>query len=307
MKIKITSVNKNERLDLFLMSQLPKISRNQIQKLIKAGLVLVNGKKVLPHHWLKENELVEIETESTKQQAPSTKLKANKKIKLTIIFENADYAVINKPAGLMVHPTDKMEQDTLVNGLIAHFPKIKKVGDDLLRPGIVHRLDKEVSGLMIIAKTQKAFTYFKSLFTEHKIVKTYTALVHQQMEKDHEILKTKISRSKTEARMASRPMSQEGKEAITEYWVEKNFNNFSLLKIQIHTGRTHQIRAVLFSLNHPVVGDTLYKQRNVKEKMELDRLFLHATQLEFNDPKGQTQKFIAPLPTQLKQILKELK
>lgn len=306
MKLNITTKNNDTRLDLFLLTKLPDFSRTQLQKAIKAGRVLVNGNKVLPHYFLKADDLIELTT--PKSFTPKTSnLIPNKKIKLNIIFETNDYAIINKPAGLLIHPTEKMEQDTLANALIAHYPKIKKVGDDPLRPGIVHRLDKEVSGVMVVAKTQKGFEYFKNLFNQRQVTKIYTALVHHKMEKPHEILTTHMSRSKTAARMASRPVSQEGKEAVTEYWVEKDFNNFSLLKIQIHTGRTHQIRAQFFALNHPIVGDQLYKQKYVKEKLALDRIFLHSTKLEFIDPTGQPQEFTAPLPAQLKDILKDLK
>ncbi len=306
MIIKIKSEDTDQRLDKFLRDKLP-ISRSQIQKLIKAGDILVNAKKVTPHYFLQANDKINVPQKEVKELTKEKKLEANKKIKLKIVFEDENILVIDKPAGLMVHPTEKMEPDTLVNGLLAYNPQIKNVGDDPLRPGIVHRLDKAVSGLILVCKNQKAFDYYKQQFQNRKIKKIYTALVHGQMEKLEGEINLPIERAKGKGKMAVKPISQGGKEAITKYVVIKQFKNFALLEVEILTGRTHQIRAHLNAIQHPVVGDKLYKQKNVKESLALDRPFLHSTILSFTDMQGKCQEFKSKLPAKLEKIIKELK
>ncbi len=306
MIIKTTTEQTNQRLDKFLTDKLP-ISRSQIQKLIKAGDILVNDKKVAPHYFLQADDKIKFLKKEINELTKEKKLTPDKKIKFKIVFENENILVIDKPAGLMVHPTEKMEQDTLVNGLLAYYPKIKNVGDDPLRPGIVHRLDKAVSGLILVCKTQKAFDYYKKQFQERKIKKFYTALVHGTMEKSEGEINLPIERAKGKGKMAVKPISQGGKEAITRYNVIKQFKNFALLNVEILTGRTHQIRAHLNAVQHPIVGDKLYKQKNVKETLELDRPFLHSTVLGFTNMDGEYQEFKSKLPIKLEKIIKNLK
>ncbi|MFC1599115.1 RluA family pseudouridine synthase, partial [Patescibacteria group bacterium] len=188
-----------------------------------------------------------------------------------------------------------------------YYPKIKAVGDDPLRPGIVHRLDKGVSGLMLVCKTQEAFDYYKKLFKTRKMTKVYTALVHGKMEKTEELIDMPISRSKNLGKMAVRSKEQGGKQALTKYSVTKQFTHFALLNIELLTGRTHQIRAHMNALKHPIVGDPLYKQKYVKQKMELGRIFLHSTILGFKDMAGKKQEFQAKMPIKLQNIIKNLK
>ncbi len=306
MKIKITDKEQGQRLDKFLTTKLP-ITRSQIQKLIKRGKIIVNGEKSTVHRFLKLGDQIEIANKKIKDLTEEKKLEANTKVKIKIVFEDDNIIIIDKPAGLLVHATDKMETDTLVNGLLAYCPKIKKVGDDKLRPGIVHRLDKDISGLMLVCKTQKAFDYFKKQFQTRKIKKTYNALVHGQMEKTEGIIDMPIARSANGGKMAVKPKSQGGKEAITKYAVKKQFKNFSLLEVELLTGRTHQIRAHFNAINHPVAGDQLYKQKKVKEKLEIDRPFLHSTILGFEKLDGKYLEFKSKLPTKLQKIIKELK
>jgi len=306
MKIKITIKDIGQRLDKFLVKKLP-INRSQIQKLIKAGNILVNSQKVAVHRFLKENDIVEYAAKDLKELTKEKKIEANPKVKFKIVYEDDNIIVIDKKAGLLVHPTEKMEKDTLANGLLAYYPKIKNVGDNPLRPGIVHRLDKSVSGLMLVCKNQAAFDYYKKLFQTRKIKKVYTALVHGQMEKPHDLIDMPITRSATSGKMAVRSKEQGGKDALTKYNVIKEFNHFSLLEVEILTGRTHQIRAHLNSIKHPVVGDPLYKQKNVKQKFELNRTFLHSTILAFTDQNGEKKEFKAKLPVQLTNIIKNLK
>ncbi|MFA5187753.1 MAG: RluA family pseudouridine synthase [Patescibacteria group bacterium] len=306
MKIIIKDKDKNQRLDKFLTAKLP-ISRSQIQKLIKAGTILVNNKKSSVHNFLQPGDQINIPSKEIKKLTAIKSLEPNKKVKFKIVYEDDNILVIDKPAGLLVHPTEKMEPDTLVNGLLARYPEIAKVGDDKLRPGIVHRLDKAVSGLILVCKTQKAFDYFKNLFQKRKVKKIYTALVHGQMARPEGEINLPIERAKGKGKMAVKSIAEGGKEALTKYTIIKQFKNFSLLEVEILTGRTHQIRAHLNAIQHPIVGDKLYKQKWVKEGLDLDRPFLHSTILSFKNLDGKKLEFKSKLPLKLQKIIKELK
>lgn len=230
-------------------------------------------------------------------------------IKLNILFENEDFLVINKPAGLVVHPVKSLEEKTLVTLLLKHYPNIKNVGDpsaNNLRPGIVHRLDKDVSGLLIIPKTQSAFNYFKNEFQNHRIVKEYFALVHGQPKKEKDIISLALARDAHGKTTIAKSADLENiKESWTEYETIKKFKDFTLLKVKIKTGRTHQIRIHLKSIGHPIVGDQLHKIKRQK-KVELNRVFLHAFHLAFKDPQNYPQDFKIDLPQELKTFLEKL-
>lgn len=306
MIIKIKPEQIDQRLDKFLTEQLP-ITRSQIQKLIKAGKILLNGEVSVVHHFLKPGEKIKITNSDIKKITRVKNLEPNPSVKLKIVYEDDNILVIDKPAGLLIHPTEEMEPKTMAAGLLAKYPNIAKVGENELRPGIVHRLDKSVSGLILACKTQEAFDFFKKKFQDRKIKKIYTALVHGKMERPEGTINFPIARSKTKGKMAVKSQAQGGKEAITNYKVTKQFNNFSLLEVEILTGRTHQIRAHLNALQHPIVGDKLYTQRTVKEKLELDRPFLHASYLSFKNMDGKKLEFKSKLPLKLQKILNELK
>jgi len=305
MILRIKNQDKNQRLDKFLTTKLP-ISRSQIQKLIKNGQILVNSKKSSVHNFLRPGDQINIPNKEIKKITTIKSLEPNKKVKFKIVYEDENILVIDKPAGLLVHPTEKMEPDTLVNGLLAKYPEIKNVGDDKLRPGIVHRLDKAVSGLILVCKTQKAFDYFKNLFQKRKVKKIYTALVHGKMERPEGEINLPIERAKGKGKMAVKSIAEGGKEALTKYILIKQFNNFSLLEVELLTGRTHQIRAHLNAIQHPIVGDNLYKQKWVKESLDLDRPFLHSTILSFKNLDGKKLEFKSKLPTKLSKILKQI-
>ncbi|MCX6739953.1 MAG: RluA family pseudouridine synthase [Candidatus Parcubacteria bacterium] len=305
MIIKIKPEQVDQRLDKFLTNNLP-ITRSQIQKLIKAGKILVNGEQSSVHRFLKGNEVIKVVAKDIDKITEIKELKPNKSVKFKIIYEDDNILVIDKPAGLLAHPTEQMEPKTLASGLLARYPQIKNVGENKLRPGIVHRLDKNVSGLIIVCKTQEAFHYFKKQFQKRKVKKIYTALVHGKMEKNEGTIDLPIARSSSKGKMAVKSQAQGGKNAITKYWLNKQFNNFALLDIEILTGRTHQIRAHLNAIQHPIVGDKLYTQKWVKEKLEIDRPFLHSSYLSFKNLDGKTLEFKSKLPAKLIKILENL-
>lgn len=322
-----TNEDKDKRLDIFLMEKIG-VTRAESQKMIKKNLVLLNNK--LPKkagQYLKEGYTMQVlEEAAEKEPSDSLQIKPSSATVLpdkfvgeaSIIKETDDYIIINKPSGLLVQPTEANESNTLAAWILKNYKKIKNVGEDIKRPGIVHRLDKDASGVMIIAKTQPMFEHLKKQFKDRTIDKEYNILVHGTVIKDHDVIDFDIDRGKG-GRMAARPkidltklknVAKElsGKEAITELWVEKRFARFSFLRVKIHTGRTHQIRVHMLSYNHPVVGDSLYFNRklNLKKDEELGRLFLHSKKLCFTDLAGERVCFESELPFELKDFLERL-
>lgn len=306
MQFKISAPFVDQRLDIFLTKKFPQLSRSNIQKAIIEKEVLINGKAVAKHYFLKLNDLVTWEQVlvSKKPEVAAIKLQPT----VAIIFEDENYLVVNKPAGLIVHPSAlHTAPDTLVDWLLAYYPEIAKIGEDAARPGIVHRLDKDVSGLMVIAKTPAAFSDLKQQFSGREIYKEYAALVYGKFSQASGEINFSISRSTRQGnKMAAHPDAS-GKEARTEYTVEQEFQNYSLLKVIIHTGRTHQIRVHFNALNHPLVGDHVYQPKKFKSRVNLARIFLHAQKLSFNNLQGEKLEFTAPLPPELQAFLANLK
>jgi 23S rRNA pseudouridine1911/1915/1917 synthase len=288
-----------ERLDIALAAHLG-ISRAKVQKMIAAERVFVDSILAKPNVPVTTTSQITIIDEvAAPSSAPQTP------IPLSILYEDNDVIVVNKPAGLLVHPTASSTEQTLVDALRAHVSDIENVGDDKKRAGIVHRLDKEASGVLIAAKTNTAFTHLKAQFANRQTEKNYTVLVLGSVIDDSGTITFPIARSKTQARMAARPHSQDGKEAITHFDVVQRYANATLLNVRIETGRTHQIRAHFFALGHPVAGDKLYVKRGIKQ-IPLNRLFLHARSLAINLPNGERSTFTAPLPSVLEDALKTL-
>lgn len=246
-----------------------------------------------------------------------------------IVFENDDYVVLNKPAGLISHGGPGITDKTLVDFLKKKYPKIADIGEDPLRPGLVHRLDKEASGLMVVAKNQKTFDHLKKQFKGRKVGKNYIALVHGKISKDEDVITFPIKRSRDGFKMAALPNYSEkiaeknkagnrdrgtlkaqetSKEAITNFRVIKYFTNYTLLDVNIKTGRTHQIRVHLFAYGHPLLGDPLYftKKYKVKnQKASLQRLFLVSKKLSFKDANGEKQTYEITLPEELEKFLEK--
>lgn len=303
------------RLDQFLVSQLPDISRARVQELIAQKKVLVNGHTAKASLKLRGGEQIEIAGEI---QRPPLRAIAED-IPLDVIYEDDDLAVVNKPAGMMVHAgagatEDERNRGTLVNALLHRFGALSNVGGEL-RPGIVHRLDKETSGLIVVAKNDAAHRKLAAEFSGRRVKKTYIALVHGWPKKEKGTVASSISRdSVRRSRMTTRPSG--GREALTHYEVQRQiaapYGKFALLKVKIETGRTHQIRVHMASVGHAVVGDSLYgAPREISSKtgpaLSLHRNFLHAAELQFAHPRtGETLSFAVPLPEQLNEFLRAL-
>lgn len=291
-----------QRLDKWLLGQMPKLTRSQIKKLILSDQIKVNSQKTTVHHWLKSGDKITY-------TAPAKIKEEIIILEPKIIDQTNDYLVLEKPSGLLVHPTDRGEKNTLANWLIKKFPKIKKVGDSPSRPGIVHRLDKEVSGLMIVALTQKFFDNIKNQFQERTIQKEYTALVHGRLINDKGQINTPLERDKKTGLMKVQSALLSGSPSFTTYEVTKKFINFTLVKVRIYTGRMHQIRAHFYSIGHSVVGDKLYQTKDIRKKRKvLDTpIFLHADYLKFQDQNNIWQTYRSSLPKDLKNFLKTIK
>jgi 23S rRNA pseudouridine1911/1915/1917 synthase len=306
-----------KRLDQFLTSKIAEVSRARVQQLITQRLVLVNGKHERAAMRLREGDVIEVTGE-----AKSPPLRATaEEIPLEIVYEDEWLAVINKTAGMMVHAgagahDDARNRGTLVNALLHHFQQLSGVSGEL-RPGIVHRLDKETSGLLVVAKNDVAHRKLAEQFSGRKVKKTYIALVHGWPKQASGTIAAPISRDRVRrTRMTTR--SSQGREAVSHYKVvqrmDSRFGKFALLEVRIDTGRTHQIRVHLASLGHPVAGDTLYgaprllRETSSRKKSAaeptLDRNFLHAAELEFQHPQsGKKVSVRAPLPLELTKFL----
>jgi len=307
-----TPEDAGKRLDQFLVSHIPDVSRARIQELVGQEKVLVNAQPAKSSLKLRGNERIDILGPA---ERPPVKASAED-IPLDVVYEDDDLAVINKPAGMMVHAgataiADQGKRGTLVNALLHHFTTLSAVGGEL-RPGIVHRLDKETSGLLVVAKNDSAHRKLAHAFSSRSVKKTYVALVHGWLKNDHGTISAAISRDLVRrTRMTTRRSG--GRSAITHYDIERRmdspYGKFTVLKLRIETGRTHQIRVHLASIGHPVVGDTLYgAPQEIRAKssppLSLRRNFLHSAELQFVHPRtGQPLAFSRPLPQELEQFL----
>ena len=287
-----------ERLDKYLAEALPDLSRAMLQKLIKDGDVLVGGKPTKPSYRVEAGDIVVVRV------PPPTPLEAAPAphIPLDVLYQDADLLVLNKPAGLVVHPAHGHTDDTLVNALLAHVPDLAGIGG-VLRPGIVHRLDKDTSGLLLVAKHDQAQQALQDQFRSRSVDKVYLALVEGHLVPPRGRIDAPIGRDPRERqRMAVVPS---GRPAQTEYRVLETLAETALVEAHLLTGRTHQIRVHLASLGYPIVGDRVYGHR--KPRVALARQFLHAWRLAFSLPStGERVQFTAPLPPDLRQILAEL-
>lgn len=317
MNYKIKSEQAGMRLDKLAKNLLPDLSRSYVQKMIKNGHITVNGKTISSHHFLKIGDKVSVKTvDMTKREKKGNEEKKINSPELKIIDETKDYLIINKPAGIAMHGADHMKETALADLIILKYPEIKKIGEDPSRPGIVHRIDKEVSGLVVVPRTQESFDDLKKQFKERVVKKQYTALVYGKIEKEENTINFPIKRSETGHKMAALPLSMRGKQntagrrAVTELKLAKRFINYTLLKVSIKTGRTHQIRVHMAAFGHPIVGDNLYstkKTRELNKKINLGRIFLYADELSFTDLGGERKTYKIDMPTELKNFMKKVK
>lgn len=286
------------RIDVFL-SRHADMSRSKLQKYIKAGTILLNHKPVVPHTLVRTGDVITVGGVEAKlhEEEKVVDLKEPR-----ILFEDENYLVVDKPSGLVVHGGPGIHEKTLSDWAIEHDPKIAEVGDQPdVRPGIVHRLDRDVSGVMVVAKTQDAFKDLKRQFQNHSIKKQYLALAYGRITDPTGRITFAIARSANRSGlMVARPKSQEGKEAETLFKVERMIKGMSLVRVETLTGRGHQIRVHFKAIGHPLVGDPLYKIRRLKvAKNSPPRLFLHATLLGFSDLRDEPRKYESPLPEDL--------
>jgi 23S rRNA pseudouridine1911/1915/1917 synthase len=289
------------RLDLTLAAHIPDLSRTRLQRLIREGNVTVDGEVTQkPGFLLEGGEKIKVLIPAVK---PST-LQAES-IPLDVIFEDEDLLVIDKPAGMVVHPSAGHDHGTLVHAVLAHVPDIQGVGGEL-RPGVVHRLDRETSGLILLAKNDQAHQELLRQFKEREVEKKYLALVDGSPPTPEGRVEAHIGRDpKHRKRMAVVPESR-GREAISIYRTLERFPSFSFLEIMPSTGRTHQIRVHLAYLGCPIAGDRVYGRR--KSKLPLKRQFLHASDLKVKLPSTKTfMQFSAPLPADLEETLSFLR
>jgi 23S rRNA pseudouridine1911/1915/1917 synthase len=309
-----------QRLDLFLVQQLSEISRSRVQLLLHQGSVLIDGKLAKASRKLRSGENISILGDP---QPPPLRAMAEP-IPLEIVYEDGDLAVVNKPAGMMVHAgsgatDDARNRGTLVNALLHHLQELSSTSGPL-RPGIVHRLDKQTSGLIVVAKNDATHARLSSMFARRQVRKLYIALVQGELAQERGTVNASISRdSIRRTRMTTR---REGGRTAVSHWqvlrrIHGPYGNFTLVSVRIETGRTHQIRVHMASLGHPVVGDTLYGAPSAiaplaaaasrLPRLVLPRNFLHAAELEFAHPgSGEPLSLVSNLPADLKQFMAQL-
>lgn len=286
------------RIDKLLTTKLEDYSRSQVQQLIEEGKVKLDGRPVKGNMRGKQGDLVEIILPEPEQMEilPET-------IPLEIVYEDEDLLVIDKPQGLVVHPAPGNKKGTLVNALLYYYPAIAKVNDPK-RPGIIHRLDKDTSGLMVVAKNNFAFQKIAVQLKAYEAKRHYLAIVHGKIAEEGGRIDAPIGRHPVERKKMA-VTDQGGKPALTEYWVKKRFEKYTYLEVGLHTGRTHQIRVHLAFIGHPILGDPVYGIK--KKHFGVDTQMLHAYKLGFKHPNGGKYiEFISPLPTDFENLLGQL-
>jgi 23S rRNA pseudouridine1911/1915/1917 synthase len=285
------------RLDQFLARALPKFSRSRVQQLIRKQFVTCNDSPGRPRDLVRAGDRIAV------NEPPPEKIDIEPEaIPLDVLYEDDDLIVINKAAGIVVHPGAGQREHTLVNALLHHFPKLSGIGGKE-RPGIVHRLDKETSGCLLVAKTDEAHRGLSAQFAARTVEKIYLALVAGKLRKSAGAIEQKIGRHPVDRQRMS-VAARRGRAAKTEYRVVSSSHEMSLLECKLHSGRTHQIRVHLHHLGHPVLGDKVYGGRFAKT---LPRQMLHAWRLGFQHPRtGERKSFEAPLPEDFEEAIKSL-
>ena len=308
LNFQVSESSVDTRLDSFLAAHIDGWSRARLQRLIEDEDVLINGKPAKPSSKLRAGDEIEVEL-----TPPAAATFTPENIPLEIVFEDDSLIVVNKPAGLVVHPAAGIQSGTLANALAYHFQKLSTRAGDI-RPGIVHRLDKDTSGLMVVAKNEATHENLADQFRAREVFKSYVALVHGVVKQQSGRIEQPIARDpRARIRMA---VVRAGRGALSLYKVRRSFKSFTLLDVELKTGRTHQIRVHLAWLKHPVVGDEVYgggRDKTVQDVRlraairKMHRQFLHAERLGFRHPaSGEALQFVAALPQELTRLLAEL-
>ncbi len=313
-EIIVPSGKKKERLDVFLTHHIENATRNKVQRAIEQGMVLVDGKAVRPSHQVNPGERIHI---VLPKPPPQKALPEN--IPLDILYEDDDVLVVNKPAGMVTHPAHGNYTGTLVNALLYHCNHLSTL-NDATRPGIVHRLDKDTSGLMVIAKTDAAHVKLAKQFADRTVKREYWALVWGLFKERRGVIEASLGRSKSDRKKIA--VVANGKHAVTEYEVVEEYNYLSLIRLKLRTGRTHQIRVHLAHINHPVFGDPTYSGRQIvtgpespRQKAQVQQLLrlilrqsLHAKTIGFIHPKTQKEVFFdSDVPADFSLVLAHLR
>ncbi len=289
--------NEDTRLDSYIVMKNPELTRSAVQRLLDEGNILVNNEIKKNSYKVRIGDVIEISIPEPKD----AKIEAQD-IPIEIVYEDNDIIVVNKPKGLVVHPANGNPDGTLVNAILNICgDSLSGIGGEK-RPGIVHRLDKDTSGLLIVAKNDKAHLNMSEQIKDRKVVKKYVALVKGVIEEDEATINMPIGRSKSDRKKMA--VDKQGKEAVTHFKVIKRYNKYTLLDIKIDTGRTHQIRVHMAEIGHPVVGDEVYS--NGKNEFGVKGQMLHAKSLDFCHPiTGKKLHFEADLPEYFKDVLKQ--
>ena len=296
--IVVDGLDEKERLDVFLANETG-WTRSQIKIQIDAKRVLVNGSAQKAGFHVKNDDKIVL---SFSKDVFDSKAEPEN-IPLDIVYEDNDFAIINKPQGMVVHPAPGAYNHTLVNALLFHFESLSN-SEDYIRPGIVHRIDKDTSGLLVVAKTDKAHASLATQIAEHSCFRHYLALLEGNLKQDEGTIETFISRDTKDRKMMT--VSSVGKKAITHYFVKERFSGYCLVEFVLETGRTHQIRVHSRFLGHPIVGDKTYGIKN--QKFNLDGQLLHAYKLELTHPTtGERMEFSADIPEYFLKVLSKLK
>lgn len=289
----------DERLDVYLTAELPDLSRSRIQKLITDGKVTVSGKQVKANYKVQPGDFIEVllpEPEPVEIVA--------EEIPLDILYEDEDVIVINKARGMVVHPAAGNYRGTLVNALLEHCDDLSGIGGEV-RPGIVHRLDKDTSGVMVVAKSDRAHASLAKQIKDRTASRKYLAIVHGNVKADQGLIDAPIGRHPTDRKKMAVTFSH-SRDARTNFRVIERLGNYTLVECKLETGRTHQIRVHMSHIGHPVVGDPKYGPRTAH--FAIDGQALHSAKLTFSHPvSGETMTFKAPLPGDMEEILAALR
>ncbi|TJX16157.1 RluA family pseudouridine synthase [Tissierella creatinini] len=289
----------NERLDSYLSNQLDEISRTYLQRIIKEKRVLVNGLLKKASYNVKEGDIIQVDLPEPKKLDLIAE-----DIPLDIIYEDGDVVVVNKPQNLVVHPAPGNYSGTLVNALLYNIDSLSTI-NGIIRPGIVHRLDKDTSGLLIVAKNDFAHKELSNQLKNRNIHREYIALVNGVLQKDEGTINLPIGRDPNDRKKMT-VIGTNSKEAITNYWVLERFPKYTLVKVNLETGRTHQIRVHFSHMKHPIIGDTVYS--NGKNEFGLNKQLLHARKIGFIHPRSaEYMEFECEIPEQFNSILNILR